>query len=597
MPDETVYFAAVETLTRERTLIVDNGYAEFQNNALLFNDLLKNGPNGAVPQYPSGFAIMIAPFYMLFGIKGVMALNAFAAAVSVWLTYKISYFLFKDAGAAFVSAMLLGLCSFLVIYAKAVWPHALATAAVLGICWFILQTLERDSRYKMNALLAGLLLGIGISLRVDVVLVVPALLGVAIVKASRPISVIFMTSIGTLPGAILASWTNYLKFNVFSPLYYGTAQGKGGDISSYYWLLPGILLFLGTCTAIRRYGWNRLALVCVLSLLIFLAILIALMPQLQTVEKFIRHLAWGSYALWVDLRVVGSTGQATLHTDGTFTVFGLYKKAIVQSIPWIGVLALLLVSRPREDAGIGVLLCILIIFFWTPLFGRTAWHGGFSTNMRYFLPIVPFICILASYALSKLPAVPRQYGLIPWFAGLALTIFAIFVADVLHPQPLVSVVQHSLPLLFVVVLILCALISKFSRVGQTAVRIAFAASVFLGVINSQIIDLSIDVIRRSYNERSELVMSNLPESSFVYALIYEPMLFQIRRGDPIAARNRFTDKLDPILVDEALEAGYSVYVQSELLVDQVISVDPSLKATRVFEEADWMVPIWRIEVK
>ncbi len=594
--DETVYFAAVETLTREGSLVVDNGYAEFRNRALLFNDLMKPGPHGAVSQYPSGYSVLAAPFYLVFGVKGVMALNAVAAALCVWLTYRTSRLLFDSARVAHVAALLLGLCSFLVIYAKAFWPHALAAVVVLGSSWLALRAIRAPRNWRRDSLLAGLVLGLGISIRVDVVLIAPALLAVTLVHARRPVAMSALALAGTLPGVAAATWFNWLKFQALSPMYYGTRRGAGGDIGSYLWLLAGFGLFFVLCIAIRHAGGRRAVVAAVLAALAVALAGVAAVPRLQPVEDGLLRQVQGFCTLWIDLRQLGEQGrQATVHEDGTLTIFGLYKKAVAQSMPWIGIVALLLVRRPAPEARFGLAVCTLALLLWTPLFAQTSWHGGFASNMRYLLPVMPFVCILAARAFCLLRPVPRPVALLAWAVGLVAALGAILLIAPSQTQPAEAVVQHVLPLAFLAVLAGLSLLAGLGAVFALLTQVAFAAAIWLGLVNTYGFDLRTDIARRSYNARAAEVMAALPGNSFVYSVVYEPLVFQIRRGDPIAARNRRDETLDPALIDAALDAGYSVHVQTRHLLDQALAARPDLVAVRLFEEAEWMWPLWRVE--
>ena len=74
----------------------------------------------------------------------------------------------------------------------------------------------------------------------------------------------------------------------------------------------------------------------------------------------------GIFTLWFDMRLLDDEShQVTRHQDGTLTVFGLYKKAVAQSMPWIGILAALAVYRVRPSDRFGLVFCLLAIAVWT----------------------------------------------------------------------------------------------------------------------------------------------------------------------------------------------------------------------------------------
>ncbi|MCI2398179.1 hypothetical protein [Aliiroseovarius subalbicans] len=595
VPDETVIYASVESLRREGSLVVDNGYSTFQNHALLFNDLLKVGPRGAVVQYPSGYAVMLVPFSAAAGLKGMMVVNAVSAAVSVWLTFQIALLLFGEQRVAFRASILLGLCSFLTIYAKALWPHALSTSVVLAVSWFALRAVRDSIGWRKDAVMSGLVLGLGLSVRVDVVLIAPALLAVTLFLSPRPTAVIATSTVGFLPGMLLASWFNHQKFGTLSPVSYGSMNGST-SLASYGVFAAAMIVFLALCLVARHMKSHRGSSAAIVVLLALLVSAIIAIPVLHPMETWLKKTIRGIFTLWFDMRLLDDEShQVTRHQDGTLTVFGLYKKAVAQSMPWIGILATLVLYRVRPSERLGVVFCFLAIVIWTLPFASTSWHGGFAANMRYFLPVIPFLCMLAASALDGLPPLSRAISFGLWIVGGAITAVGIVMGVGLSSQPAQAVIQHTLPLIFFSGLVGCTLFSMRAPFWAGLTRLAFAACVFLGLVNTYAFDLTIDIMRRVHNAQDEAAMSSLPQNSLIYAMIYEPLLFQIRRGDPIAARNRFTNQLDPGLVKAAQDEGFTVYVQTDTLRDQVLAAQPEMSATQVFQDVQLILPLYRLD--
>lgn len=595
VPDETVIYAAAESLRREGSLVVDNGYSMFENRALLFNDLLKVGPNGTVVQYPAGYTALLVPFSVVGGLKGMMAVNALSAVISVWLTYKIAVLLFAEHRIALRATVLLGLCSYLVVYATALWPHAISTAIVLAACWFALRAIRTADEGRKDAFMLGLVLGLGLSVRVDVVLIGPALLAVILFSARRPAAMIAQAAIGFLPGMLLAIWFNYLKFGSLSPISYGVSKG-GTSLESYVPLAAATLIFLTLCLIARHLKSRGVSVAVVTGLVALLGVASVALPALQPIESALRRLFQGILTLWVDMRLLGDEShQVTRHPDGTVTVFGLYKKAVAQSMPWIGILGLLAVHRLRPADRFGLGVCTLALVVWTLPFARTAWHGGFATNMRYFLPVIPFLCILAALALERLPPVHRRTALGLWVGGGSAAAIGVLAAPGLTDLPAQAVLQHTLPLIFLTFLVIAAVLSALGTQWAMLTRLGFAACISLGLLNTYAFDLLIDKTRRIENAKTERLLSTLPDNSFFYAMIYEPMLFQIRRGDPIAARNRYTNQLDPDLIATAQAQGFTVYVQTEMLRDQALAAQPGTRATQVFADKPLILPLYRLD--
>ena len=77
-------------------------------------------------------------------------------------------------------------------------------------------------------------------------------------------------------------------------------------------------------------------------------------------------------------------------------------------MPWIGLSAILLTCRVRPgEQRLFATLAILIATMSVP-FIWLSWHGGGSGNMRYFLPILPPLCILCARLFHDLWLVTPQ---------------------------------------------------------------------------------------------------------------------------------------------------------------------------------------------
>ena len=85
-----------------------------------------NGPNGVAPQYPPGTAVLGAPLYGAFGIRGMILPNAVAAAATLWLVFALARRLTGDATLALGAVGLLAFDTYFLEYAYGIWPHAIA---------------------------------------------------------------------------------------------------------------------------------------------------------------------------------------------------------------------------------------------------------------------------------------------------------------------------------------------------------------------------------------------------------------------------------------------------------------------------------------
>ncbi len=358
-----------------------------------------------VPQYPSGYALFAAPLYAVFGLKGLIAMNAAGLSLILFATRRLALRLYRDATIGWTAVAILAFATFLSGYALLVLPHlatlGLVMIAVERAAWAADGNCRRPS---VGLLVSGLCLGAAINFRVDAVLAVVAVLAwirLFALPSHRGPALALLA--GLLPGLMLASLINQAKFGHFFPISYGDKPGAADDLTRYAALAAVVAASLAAAFALDTSGPRvRQALdrlfsrwsVATLGLLALLAIVV-LAP--------LRTYAENLYVLVVDLQHV-ALPQPGLRQDafGFTSFYGFDKKALVQSLPF----AMLLILPAAEflsgrNVKAHALACLMI---GAPLafYSLNQWHGGLSANMRYFLPATPFIALLAAHALHGL---------------------------------------------------------------------------------------------------------------------------------------------------------------------------------------------------
>ena len=209
--DEFLYAAMVDRLIGAGSLYFENKPADAAARGLnlLF---LTPTPRGLTPQYPPGYAALAAPFFLTGGVRGLMLLNAIAALGMVFMTYRLALLLFEDRTRALNAALILVLASFITDYAFAILPHATAGLSIVVAVYCAAASVCGSARRDLMAGLAGLAIGLGIHLRVDVILVAP-LVAVWLIGASdAPLRRLAALTIGLVPGLGAASWINFERF-------------------------------------------------------------------------------------------------------------------------------------------------------------------------------------------------------------------------------------------------------------------------------------------------------------------------------------------------------------------------------------------------
>lgn len=349
-----------------------------------------------------------------------------------------------------------------------------------------------------NAVLAGLILGLGVTIRVDVVLAGAGPAVWAILFAARPLTFAAAGIAGLVPGLALSTWLNLVMFGHAFPVSYGAGRSGGVSPDSHLWLVPVVLPVLAGCAALRwpplrrRAGWLVAAAVTGL---------LGAAVVSPAVARALGGLFDGAHLLLWDMQVVPEGDPTVLRTeDGTVLFMVFVKKALGQSLPWLGILAVFAVRRPARADRPGWLLLVLVAGFWMLPFPGLAWHGGFSSNMRYFLPIVPCLAILGALGFRE---ISRRAGSAPadrrlWLRVPLLGVLAVIgVAWATGEDPLIFLLYAVSRWLLLVLAILSVLAVVTRRGGgttATAARGVFLVAVLVAValgsiaesLNSQI---------------------------------------------------------------------------------------------------------------
>ena len=405
--DEAIYHMMTLTLVEDGNLFIWNGYEEFPSPELV-PSLARAHQGHLYPQYPVYYSAIAYPFIFLLGFKGFYLLNAISLLAATFVCYRLAKLLFHDADLAKNSSLILLFATFAWEYGQTAWPHTVSVLLVT-ISTYLATVAYRSSGVRGSLVAsfgAGLVAGLGVGVRLDMILVLPALVvPFLFVSPWRPREA-FAIGAGAIPGLGVLTLTNYLKFGVVSPLSYGQVPTQQIVFESY---IPIIMAGLGglavTWLATRQYehkviSKRRVLVACVL---IFLAGTAFAIPDLWV---HVSRLANGAYKLLVDLGIEGTQARSVgddLSLGGAPIIMGTVGKAFLQSCPYLAALAIPTAAlvRGSEDRGqVSVLFLIpgVFIFFYSYFF----WYGVEQLNLRYFLPVLPFTSILCAYAWREL---------------------------------------------------------------------------------------------------------------------------------------------------------------------------------------------------
>lgn len=424
--DELIYFLGTNSLIDHGSLTVQTGYDQFHSSGLRLLFLIE-GAHGLVPQYPPGYSVLTAPFVVIFGTRGFILLNAIATVATAFIVRTLTRELFTNDRAALAAPYLFLLGTFSLEYAYGIWPQMLSAFIAMASLLCFARSLDATG-WRMPAYSsgAGMLIGLGMLIRLDALLLVPAFLAFHVLETRRPVRPVAALLLGLLPAIALLSGANSFKFGTLNPLSYGSSGGST-DLAAYRSLLALLPLGIAGLLLIR---WARRRSFRLLPAAGLGAAIVVSAWSAGLLGGVVGQCLSGAYALLVDItRINPADPFISARSDGTALFFGMPKKALAQSLPWLGILPLLILDRNDARRTRSIILLLLVCAFWIAPFALRSWYGGMASNMRYLLPIVPVLCVLSSHGLCHVldghePA--RRPLLWTYIAGIAMAGVASF---------------------------------------------------------------------------------------------------------------------------------------------------------------------------
>lgn len=403
--DEYFYVRSAESMAEEGSLT----FRQFEVDgapALDMNFARPTSEAGRLtPQYPSGYALVAAPFFAILGIKGLTLLNAIAAAASLWLTFGITLAIYRNENSALLAVVILATATFWSSYAFAVWPHMVALAIVLAA----LDRMLAAGNGETNAVIAaGLIVGFGQTVRIDMIVLAPVVifwLRLFCDGPTRRDALRFVLALA--PGLAFAAWLNWEKSGVLNPFIYenDVAANQPSDFLPLA-IAAGALMIAIMMFDVRRLNkWPHGSKPLVTMALLVCATGLLTSPWTAMFKGY-----------WVSL----VDAQAYEHLDrqigivrnefGWLNFYGFSKKALAESLPFLPLMALPIIRffRGAMTRGEGLLLAVAGAFATLYSFNQT--DSGLGLNARFLLPLLPIASIIAAVELrglqqeSRIPA-------------------------------------------------------------------------------------------------------------------------------------------------------------------------------------------------
>ena len=555
--DEFVQLAGAQAFLSSGSFAVPNGPSDFSSPDLALWILIA-GPHGLTPQYPIGPSVLGAPFLAVFGQRGLMLINVLAGIGTLFALWRLGKRHFGGTAVALVSVLLLLCATFWVEYVFAIWPHSMSALCVTVAMLLALDCFDAEPPADRKfALGAGAVIGVGLLFRTDTILALGAIGLAAMLLAKRPFRMLTFVGLGLAPFVALDSAANYAKFGTFNPLSYGQTGGNT-TLSSHLAAIAALALVSLLLAGARFAKWRpgrRDYLIGVLAV----AVIVLASPAARDFAE--RYLA-GAWALLVDSTTIHDP-RPGVHPlpGGVLSFWGLWKKALGQSMPWLGILLLAVHVRKDEPFRRSQWVVFILAAVWSLPFFMMAWHGGMGSNMRYLLPVVPLLCALAARYLVDLIR-PMARGPRVLASGALAGAIAVGLWTVLHPTG-DGGAEQILSKWMLAVIAGLALLSGLRWAGQGVVRIACAGAVGAGLAASaffMVADMRQTQDVRSMAEAYSVANANLPGHTVAYVPAPFITRWTFRPGHIAAMPDSLTLIPDDALIEQALARRYRVIV-------------------------------------
>lgn len=404
--DEVTHNFMLKSLVEDRSFTIWNGFEEHPSVELTGEQVSPVAGHLAA-QYPYFFSLLAAPLYGVFGFRAPFLLNALGVLLAVAATFLLGRRLFDSVGLAATAAATLVATTYLGEYAHAAWPHGITVGLTTTAFYVMVQGLDARGREALRpCLLSGLLGGLATGMRLDALFLLPTLVLPFVFASPARLREAVMVALGSAPAFLGQALINHVRFGSYAPVSYGDkpAQAFSGSLVPYLQLaVLGMGAVALAWTLSRRWTVERLQRAlpsaesrrnAITLVLVATGVLVLFVPTLRPlVPPKIRGLA----GTLLDMRLLRPQGLRPFHVAaGLIYYAGVPKKALLQSCPLLVAAALPILdalSARRERREIALLTLVPLVV--CGVFGTLSWHGGGGVNLRYLLPALPFLSLLA----------------------------------------------------------------------------------------------------------------------------------------------------------------------------------------------------------
>jgi len=490
--DEAIYDQTARAFVATGGFDLHTAYDDFPSPELVHEFLPVHGGR-PVSQYPYLFPVLAAPLYALLGFRSLFVLNALAFLLAVFLCFRLAARLFGSRVLALDACLLFTLATFAWEYSQAAWPHALSLPLAIGS--ILLAVIARQSPLPDTAvraaLASGLIAGLAPGIRLDNALILPCCALIVFFGRPRRPRETGLVVVGSLPGLALLSATNHSKFGSWNPFSYGKPYGEFMAAQAATAVAVAVMV-AGLAWVLARTperSWLRARRIPLAWTVLLLALALMTAPAVRTeITREVR----GAMELLVDIRVNDHfpVSGVRYSPGGGIIMLGAYKKALLQSLPWLPLLAVPLlaaVRRDRDAPALAILLVLPAVLVGYLVHARLYLFSGLCLNIRFLLPALPFLSILAAWSLRDLS---RRWGISLTMAG--LTASAVLTAAaywILTRQLFPDMDDLEFPLL-TLPLILAGLLMVLLTAGESLRGVTFLIPVRRAALGTLAVGLS-----------------------------------------------------------------------------------------------------------
>lgn len=320
------------------------------------------------PVAPPLYSFLALPFSYA-GWRGLILINVLSFLGTILLTFQIVRHHTKNTSAPWLAAGAFAFGSFGLEYAQGVWPHMLAV--FLCTAAFVLAGKARENSQLLPLVSAGFLVGLAAGVRYQNVFFAGCLGLALLFFAKRRVFACFCYGIGLAVPLSISALINSLRIGSWNPI------SKG----------PGYI-------TINTFTRSNVATSLTEPLYVFWAKVIDMSAHPALSKNMAREHAYA----------------AKDAVSGAFLVLGdLTKKALLQSMPWVSLSLVAMVLaifalRNRSSINGELRFAAMLVFPVLCMFAAAGFvrFDGVCFNQRYFMELLPLVCISLALALDDL---------------------------------------------------------------------------------------------------------------------------------------------------------------------------------------------------